>query len=350
MINVELKLIDVSVHQGQIDWSKVKNHIDGAIIRCGYGSDYANQDDKRFVQNVEACIKHGIPFGVYLYSYAKTISAAKSEAAHVLRLLEPYKNNLSYPVYYDLEEAGTENGAVERAIVFGEIIESKGYWCGIYANQYWWQTYLKNGLDRYTKWVAKYSNSKPSGISGTYDIWQYSSKGSVPGIEGNVDMNICYRDFPAEIKKTVVEEKVEPNEEIETDSSMIIIHAYSKEKDGERKLSENFKVKEFASTDGSDPIFIAPELVEVLQKIRTHFNKSITINSAFRTAARNAAVGGEKYSQHLYGTAADIVISGIAPKQVAEYAETLMPNTGGIGIYSNFTHIDVRKTKSRWNG
>ena len=66
--------------------------------------------------------------------------------------------------------------------------------------------------------------------------------------------------------------------------------------------------------------------------------------------ARNAAVGGAKYSQHLYGTAADIVVSGVAPKQVAEYAEKLMPNTGGIGIYSNFTHIDVRKTKSRWNG
>ena len=347
---MELKLIDVSVHQGQIDWAKVKKHIDGAIIRCGYGSDYAHQDDKRFVQNVEACIQHGIPFGVYLYSYAKTINAAKSEAAHVLRLLEPYKNQLSYPVYYDLEEAGTENGAVERAIVFGEIIEAKGYWCGIYANQYWWKTYLKNGLDRYTKWVARYSDSKPSGISGTYDIWQYSSKGSVPGIEGNVDMNICYRDFPAEIKKTVVVEKVEPKEEPETDSDMTIIYAYSKEKDGERKLSENFKVNEFSSTDGSDPIFIAPELVEVLQKIRTHFKKAVTINSAFRTAARNAAVGGAKYSQHLYGTAADIVVSGITPKQVAEYAEKLMPNTGGIGIYSNFTHIDVRKTKSRWNG
>ena len=349
---MELKLIDVSVHQGQIDWAKVKKHIDGAIIRCGYGSDYAHQDDKRFVQNVEACIQHGIPFGVYLYSYAKTINAAKSEAAHVIRLLEPYKKQLSYPVYYDLEEAGTEKGAVERAIAFGEIIESKGYWCGIYANQYWWKTYLKNGLDRYTKWVAKYSDSKPSGISGTYDIWQYSSKGSVPGIEGNVDMNVCYRDFPTEIKKTTnkTEQKQEPKEEPETDNGMIIIHAYSKEKDGETKLSENFKVKEFASTDGSDPIFIAPELVEVLQKIRTHFKKSVTINSAFRTAARNAAVGGAKYSQHLYGTAADIVVSGITPKQVAEYAEKLMPNTGGIGIYSNFTHIDVRKTKSRWNG
>ena len=348
---MELKLIDVSVHQGQIDWAKVKNHIDGAIIRCGYGSDYANQDDKRFVQNVEACIKHGIPFGVYLYSYAKTISAAKSEAAHVLRILEPYKNELSYPVYYDLEEAGTENGAVERAIVFGEIIESKGYWCGIYANQYWWRTYLKSGLDRFTKWVAKYSDEKPSGISGTYDIWQYSSKGYVPGIEGNVDMNVCYRDFPGEIKKAPIkEEKKEQKEEKETDSNEIIIHAYSKEKDGAKKLSENFKVKEFASKDGSDPIFIAPELVEVLQKIRTHFNKSVTINSGFRTATRNSGVGGAKYSQHLYGTAADIVVSGIAPKQVAEYAETLMPNTGGIGIYSNFTHIDVRRTKSRWNG
>ena len=351
---MELKLIDVSVHQGQIDWGKVKNHIDGAIIRCGYGSDYTDQDDKRFVQNVEACIKHGIPFGVYLYSYAKTIEQSKSEASHVLRLIEPYKGELSYPVYYDLEEAGTEKGAVERAKVFGDIIESKGYWCGIYANQYWWQTYLKNGLDRYTKWVAKYSNEKPSGISGTYDIWQYSSKGYVPGIEGNVDMNICYRDFPTAIKNTTAETEKPTETDQEQEVSVFVdgtvICAYSKEKDGETKVSENFKVKEFASTDGTDPIFIAPKLVEVLQKIRTHFKKAVTINSAFRTVARNKAVGGAKYSQHLYGTAADIVVSGVSPKQVAEYAEKLMPNTGGIGIYSNFTHIDVRRTKSRWNG
>lgn len=218
-----MKVIDVSKHQGKIDWKKLKGKIDGAIIRCGYGSDKVKQDDERFKENVEACIQLGIPFGVYLYSYARTVEAAKSEAAHVIRLLKPYKGKLSFPVYYDLEEAGTQNGAAERAIVFGDIIEAEGYWCGIYANQYWWQKFLKNKLDRFTKWVAKYSNDKPVGISGTYDIWQYTSDGKLDGINGRVDMNFCYRDFPAEMGRTVPKvETVEPeakksNDEIATE-------------------------------------------------------------------------------------------------------------------------------------
>lgn len=212
---MEMKVIDVSTYQGKIDWAVTAQHIDGAIIRCGFGQDIQSQDDDRFKENVEACIKYGVPFGVYIYSYAKTVEMAKGEANHVLRLLAPYKDKLSFPVYYDLEEMGTEGTAVSRAIVFGDIIEENGYWCGIYANQYWWQTFLKDKLNRFTKWVAKYSNSKPSGISGTYDIWQYSSKGSVAGIKGNVDMNICYRDLPAEIrgKSTNVPVK-KSNEEI----------------------------------------------------------------------------------------------------------------------------------------
>ena len=128
------------------------------------------------------------------------------------------------------------------------------------------------------------------------------------------------------------------------------IKAYSKAKDGNKKLSTNFKVKEFACTDGSDPIFIDSDLVNVLQKIRSHFGKSVTINSAYRTPTHNKKVGGTLYSQHLYGRAADIKIKGVAPKKVAQYAETLLKNKGGIGIYSTFVHIDVRATKSRWNG
>ena len=213
---MERKIIDVSKHQGTIDWSKVKGNVDGVIIRCGYGSNIESQDDAQFKANVEGCITNGIPFGVYLYSYAKTVEMAKSEAEHVLRLVEPYKDNLSYPIYLDLEEKGTESGAVERAIVFGDIIEAAGYWCGIYANQDWWQHYLKDGLDRFTKWVARYSSNKPEGISGTYDIWQYSSEGNVPGINGNVDMNICYRDLAGEIngRKSSESVAVKSNEEI----------------------------------------------------------------------------------------------------------------------------------------
>lgn len=131
---------------------------------------------------------------------------------------------------------------------------------------------------------------------------------------------------------------------------MATIRAYSKAKDGNTKISANFRVKEFACSDGSDPIFIADELVRVLQKIRTHFGKAVTITSAYRTPARNSAVGGTAYSQHLYGMAADIKVSGVSPKKVSAYAETLMPKSGGIGTYSTFTHIDVRDKRSRWNG
>lgn len=126
------------------------------------------------------------------------------------------------------------------------------------------------------------------------------------------------------------------------------VKVYSKAKDGAKQLSKNFRVKEFACKDGSDPIFISPKLVEVLQKIRDHFGKAVVINSAYRNAQYNKKVDGAAYSQHLYGTAADIKITGVKPADVAAYAETLLPNTGGIGIYSTFTHVDVRADKARW--
>ena len=128
------------------------------------------------------------------------------------------------------------------------------------------------------------------------------------------------------------------------------LKAYSVEKDGATYISKNFRVREFACKDGSDPIFIDDELVSILQQIRDHFGKAVTITSAFRTASHNKKVGGATYSQHCYGKAADIKVSGVSPSIVAAYVETLMPSTGGIGRYSTFTHVDVRKVKSRWNG
>lgn len=131
---------------------------------------------------------------------------------------------------------------------------------------------------------------------------------------------------------------------------MVEINAYSKAKDGDKKLSTNFKVKEFASKDGSDAVLVAPRLVMVLQSLRSHFCAAVTINSGYRTPQYNAKVGGVTDSQHCYGTAADIVVRGKTPAQVAAYARQLMPDWGGVGVYDSFCHIDVREAKVDWKG
>lgn len=140
--------------------------------------------------------------------------------------------------------------------------------------------------------------------------------------------------------------------EPEGEKPMVEINAYSKAKDGGKKLSTNFTVKEFACKDGSDAVLVAPRLVMVLQSIRSHFGAAVTINSGYRTPQYNAKVGGVAHSQHCYGTAADITVRGQKPAAVAAYARQLMPDWGGVGVYSQkgFTHIDVREVKSDWNG
>lgn len=140
--------------------------------------------------------------------------------------------------------------------------------------------------------------------------------------------------------------------EPEGEKPMVEINAYSKAKDGGKKLSTHFKVKEFACEDGSDAVLVAPRLVMVLQSIRSHFGAAVTINSGYRTPQYNIKVGGVAHSQHCYGTAADISVKGQTPAAVAAYARQLMPDWGGVGVYAKkgFTHIDVRETKADWTG
>lgn len=187
-------VIDVSYHNGTINWDAVKGHIDGAILRCGYGDNITSQDDKQFQRNISECERLGIPRGVYIYSYAKSDAQARSEAQHVLRLVQGHA--LQFPIYLDLEEPGTEGYTLRCAQVFCPIIEQAGYWCGIYASQSWWQSYLTGLGDRYTRWIARYSQISPVVAC---DMWQYSADGTIPGISGRVDVNNCYRDFPKEI-------------------------------------------------------------------------------------------------------------------------------------------------------
>lgn len=198
---MKLKIIDVSEHNQKINWEQARNHIDGAILRCGYGMDMKSQDDLWWKYNADECTRLGIPFGVYLYSYANTDEKSRSEAAHVLRLIKGYK--LSYPVYLDLEEEhspDTRPHAVRGAGIFAGILEAAGYQVGIYANESWYKRTIGSALDKHTKWVAKYSSKAPDVPD--VDIWQYTSSGRVPGLTGNggrVDVNHCYRDFVAEI-------------------------------------------------------------------------------------------------------------------------------------------------------
>jgi GH25 family lysozyme M1 (1,4-beta-N-acetylmuramidase) len=193
-----LKGIDVSYHNEDIDWEQVKNSdIDYAIIRCGYGQDFESQDDKKWKEYADACVELGIPFGTYLYSYATTVSAAKSEAEHVLRVIEGYP--LTYPVYYDMEDSKQSSTTAKRkaqmAEAFCSIIEEAGYQVGIYANTDWFTNKLTNSyFDTCDKWVAQYNATCK--YTGSYRMWQCTSSGSVPGISTKVDLNFWFDEAP----------------------------------------------------------------------------------------------------------------------------------------------------------
>ena len=136
-----------------------------------------------------------------------------------------------------------------------------------------------------------------------------------------------------------------------------MIRQYSFAKNGDRRLAPDFKVRELRCRDGSDTVMVDEALTVVLQCIREHFGKPVTITSGYRTAAHNAAVGGAKSSQHLLGRAADIRVQGVSVEDVAAYAESLMPDWGGVGRYpvkagrtTGWVHVDTRAEKARWRG
>ncbi len=192
--NATMKGIDVSHHNGKINWKKVaKSDVDYVIIRCGYGNNRKKQDDGRWKEYIEGCEKYKIPYGVYLYSYAKTKADARSEAEHVLRLVKGL--HMSFPIYYDMEDytqARLSNKKKKQiADTFLGIISQHGYECGIYANLNWWTQYLSSLSNKvYYKWIARYG--KTCGYKGVYQMWQCSSTAKISGINGYTDLNFWY--------------------------------------------------------------------------------------------------------------------------------------------------------------
>ncbi len=196
--------VDVSKHNGNVDWQAVKNAGYGsfAIIRAGYGGDYTNQDDPQFERNVNECERLGIPYGVYLYSYALNTNDVKGEVNHILRLLKKIGKNFKYGVWFDMEDADgykknhgmpSNSTLVDICYTFCEAVESAGYYAGIYASLSWLNNQLNNSkLDRFDKWVAQWNNSGCT-YKKTYSIWQNTNNVSIGG--KRFDGNKLMRDF-----------------------------------------------------------------------------------------------------------------------------------------------------------
>ncbi|HJB96200.1 MAG TPA: LysM peptidoglycan-binding domain-containing protein [Candidatus Mediterraneibacter intestinigallinarum] len=203
---MSIKGLDVSEFQGEVDWERVKAAgYKFAMLRAGYGY---NTIDKQFRRNASECNRIGLPVGVYWFCYAFSPEKAVQEADGCIDIISEYR--LDYPVCYDIEQASADyiekqgvsfTPALAKNVVksFCDRIEAKGYYAMFYTNRNFLDTYLGTELSkRYAYWYARYADRFDGTDCG---IWQYTSTGSVPGITGNVDLDLGYTDYPSVIKK-----------------------------------------------------------------------------------------------------------------------------------------------------
>jgi len=192
-----MKIIDVSHHQGKIDWNKVRQtDVGGVIVRAGYGN---GNIDREFKRNIKEVIDFGFAHvGVYWFSYAFTTNMALNEALECIKLIEPYKDRLDLGVYFDWEYDSMKYAKKMGAnpdrnlitcmnIMFCNVLENNGYKAGYYLNEDYQKNYINTDLlTQWRKWYARYS-SKAKPVNAY--IHQYTSTGKVNGITGNVDIN-----------------------------------------------------------------------------------------------------------------------------------------------------------------
>lgn len=214
-MNIKYRLIDVSVHNGTIDFKKVKKAgIDGVIIRAGYGNSTV---DKNFHTNIKNALDNGLHVGVYWFGYAYSTELAKKEAEYCLKVIGQYKGKLSLPVFYDWEYDSfnyakkqgvtpTKSLVSKMTDAFCKVLEDNGYYVGVYANLDYMNRYYTNDIKtKYTIWIAQWATTCT--YSGSYGIWQYGAETNhldskyLDGISGIVDKNYCYIDYPNIITK-----------------------------------------------------------------------------------------------------------------------------------------------------
>lgn len=229
-----MKIIDVSEHNGIIKWNKVKGNVDAVIIRAGYGK---GNVDKQFHENIKGAIEAGLKIGIYWFSYAFTTDMAKREAQYCNDLIEPYKDSITMPVFYDWEYDSMKYAKknhvslqkleiTELNLAFCNKIDDLGYKAGYYCNQDYQNNYIDtNRLKGYYKWFALYGYDDKGN---SYDIWQFTDTGRVSGIVGDVDLNSSNRDISAE--GYAADSGAESTEDTEEEYDMPLIKSGSKGK------------------------------------------------------------------------------------------------------------------------
>lgn len=199
-----MKGIDVSRYQRNVDYKKLKAAgVEFVIIQAGFGDviSYPNQKDVMFESHYNAAKAAGLHVGAYWYSYATTVNGAKREAQGFIQTIKGKQFDM--PVYMDFEERSQfstgKNNCSAMVTAFCEELEKNNYWTGLYISRNPLQNYISTEVaNRYSLWVAEYASKCNYG--GTVDIWQYTSSARYDGYSGNLDGDICYKDYPTLIK------------------------------------------------------------------------------------------------------------------------------------------------------
>lgn len=377
-LQTPIKGIDVSSWQGHIDWAKVKAAgVKFAILRAGYGR-YSSQKDARFEEYYAGCKANGIPVGVYWASYAVTAEDAVKEAQACLECIKG--KSFEYPIAYDYEAfEGTATYTdpstgkklskqllpdVAKAVIpaFMNELQKAGYYVSLYS-YYAMLTYnipreLSNAYDVFLAHYATSTNWTNK------TVWQNSCKGRINGINGDVDLDTCYYDYPKIIADSKYDNATEPDEKpapqkkypIDIENAVYNIREYPY--DSNIQLSPHFNVREFRCKCGKPhPTKINDLLVANLEKIRSAIPgcTGINISSGFRCVEHDINVGGSGRGQHTVGNAVDYVAydgnrNVVSTKKLCCMAQDVgMTGIANINKTYTYLHNDVRPN-GVWHG
>lgn len=349
---------DISKYNVIKNYPLLKPCFDGVIVRIGYRGYSAGtvKEDARFQEHMKGLIENKIPYGFYFMSQAVSESEAIAEAEYCYEMTRSY--DPAYPTYYDSELSNPKgNGRADRlsradrtqiAKAFCRRTEELGRRAGVYASKSWFETRLYAAeLAGYSIWVAQYNAA--CGYKATaYDMWQHTDSYRIAGLNTRFDKSYCYTEF----------EQSETEHVQDTPKNGLVmsagVHSYSLHRDGAKRIlidgrESNFLLREFRCKDGSDEVILDYGLVKILQKVRNHFGKAVSITSAYRTRAHNKSVNGATASYHIKGRAADFTVTGVSNREVAKFLQSI--GVKGVGLYDytgGFVHVDTREETYYW--